>query len=336
MATITPQNDSVSYMQNHDRKSASALDEALKAKHRAESVAAQDNSDGAASSVSDVYSPTTKGMQAASAIEKYQQSYQYSQTMTMSLQTQEGDVVQVDFRQLYAQYQSYKQEQSMQEGPKGARYFESTEAMEATAFQERFGFSIKGDLNEDELKAVYDVFEKVDKLASEFFNGDIEKAFEKAQSLEIDFGQIKSFNLNLQKTESSTVAYQQANAYKGTEQQAAEPSEETKGQIAQLPPYLQNWQNIIEKMNEKFVNARETFDRLLAGTVSQRAGDETNFSTWYDRVKSFHDKLAEAAGLDKQTLKPSGVEVEPLAHKSEEGNPPSEPAIKDEQPTSEA
>ncbi|MBD3612592.1 MAG: hypothetical protein HUJ13_09325 [Hydrogenovibrio crunogenus] len=334
MATITPQNESVNYLQNHDRKSVGALDDALKAKQRAESVAVQDNSDASSQAASDFYSPTLKGMQAASAVEKYQQSYQYSQTMTMSLQTQEGDVVQVDFRQLYAQYQSYKQEQSMQESPKGARYFESTEVMEATAFQERFGFSVKGDLNEDELKSVYDVFEKVDQLANEFFYGDIEKAFEKAQSLEIDFGQIKSFNLNLQKTESVTMAYQQTNAYKGTEQQTAEPSEETKGQIAQLPPYLQNWQHIIEKMNEKFVNARETFDRLLAGTASQRAGEESNFATWYDRVKSFHDKLAEAAGLDKKTLKPSGVEVEPLAHKGEEESRSSEPVVEDESPIS--
>ncbi|MDG4812663.1 hypothetical protein P8629_06545 [Hydrogenovibrio sp. 3SP14C1] len=317
MATITPQNDSVNYAQNHDRKSAQALDEALKARQRTESVAVQDKDLPSAQTASDFYSPTTKGMQAASAVEKFQQSYQYSQTMTMKLQTQEGDVVQVDFRQLYAQYQSYKQEQSMQEGPKGARYFESTQAMEATAFQERFGFSVKGNLNEGELKAVYDVFEKVDKLASEFFNGDIEKAFEKAQSLEIDFGQIKSFNLNLHKSESATMAYQQAEAYKATKQQADEPSEETKGQIAQLPAYLQNWQNIVEKMNEKFVNARETFDRLLAGTTAQRAGDESNFSTWYDRVKSFHDRLAEAAGLDKKSLKPSGVEVEPLIHSND-------------------
>lgn len=317
MATITPQNDSVNYAQNHDRKSANALDEALKARHRTDSVAVQDKDVSPSQAASDVYSPTTKGMQAASAVEQSQQSYQYSQTMTMSLQTQEGDVVQVDFRQLYAQYQSYKQEQSMQEGPKGARYFESTKAMESTAFQERFGFSVKGDLNEDELKSVYDVFDKVDQLANEFFYGDIEKAFEKAQNLEIDFGQIKTFNLNLHKSESATVAYQQAEAYKATKQQATEPAEETKGQVAQLPAYLQNWQSVVEKMNEKFVNARETFDRLLAGATAQRAGDESNFSTWYDRVKSFHDRLAEAAGLDKKSLKPSGVEVEPLIHSND-------------------
>lgn len=314
MAIITPQNDAVNYAQTQDRKSARALDEALKARQRTESVAVQDKKQPPLQTISDIYSPTTKGMQAASTVEKYQQSYQYSQTMTMSLQTREGDVVQVDFRQLYAQYQSHKQEQSMQEGPKGARYFESTEAMETTAFQERFGFSVKGDLNEGELKSIYDVFDKVDQLANEFFYGDIEKAFEKAQNLEIDFGQIKSFNLNLHKSESATMAYQQAEAYKGTMEQSTQPSEETKGQIAQLPPYLQNWQNVIEKMNDKFVNARETFDRLLAETTSQRAGNESSFSTWYDRIKSFHDKLAEAAGLDKQSLKPSGVEVEPLVH----------------------
>ena len=89
---------------------------------------------------------------------QYEASMAYSHTMTLSLETKQGDSVQVDFRQLFAQYQSYQQQQSSESGPQGARLFESREAMEATAFEERFGFAVQGTLNEEETQAIFKVF----------------------------------------------------------------------------------------------------------------------------------------------------------------------------------
>lgn len=260
----------------------------------------------------DAFLPSAKGMQAAASIEKYQNTYAYSQTMSMSLTTQEGDTVKVDFRQLYAQYQEYKREQMTEEGPKGVRMFESREALEATAFEEKFAFSVEGDLNENELKAVFDVFEQVDNLANEFFNGNIEKAFEKAQELKIDYGQLKTFSLDLQKTESRSTSYQQAAAYKGVQQSPAEgtKAEQEGGQIADLPPYLQKWQDVISRLDEQFANARTAFDELMAGAAAQRFPEQDTQQGWFERIRSFHDTLADAAKLDKVTLAPSGVEID--------------------------
>jgi len=288
----------------------------------------------------DQFSPSSKGIQAAAFSERYESQYAYSNTMSLSLTTREGDQVQVDFRQLYAQYQSYKHEQSAQEGPQGARYFESTEAMEATEFQERFGFSVQGHLNEDELQAVFKVFEQVDQLANEFFEGDIEKAFEKAVELEVDFGQIASFSLDMKRSETMVERYQQASAYQGAQQEAI-PTSEQAAKVSDLPPYLQRWQAALEEMDAHFAQAREKLDEMLSGVLSQRDALQQSFETdlesvegeeavanlsktedaidanevmdsgaWYDRVMSFHDRLAEMANLDKNTLKPSGVEIE--------------------------
>ncbi|WP_019895785.1 hypothetical protein [Hydrogenovibrio halophilus] len=252
------------------------------------------------------FSPSAQGLQAMAKSSSFEQSLSYSHTMTLNLQTREGDSVQVDFRQLYAQYQSYQANQSAESGPQGARLFESREAMEATAFEERFGFSVQGDLNDDELDAIFDVFERVGKLADEFFNGDVEKAFEQAQSLEIDFGQLKSMDLNLEKTQTMAQRYQQTQAY----QQGEAPKANEKGEasdVGKLPEYLQEWQGVIERMDEHFAQARESVDKMMASIMGQReevateegedGASKASPANWLERVQGFHDRLAEAFGL---------------------------------------
>ncbi|KUJ72804.1 hypothetical protein [Thiomicrospira sp. WB1] len=256
------------------------------------------------------FSPSAQGLQAMAKSSSFEQSLAYSHTMTLNLQTREGDSVQVDFRQLYAQYQSYKQEQSAEMGPQGARYFESREAMEATAFEERFGFSVQGDLNDEELNAIFDVFDQVGKLADEFFNGDVEKAFEQAQNLNVDFGQLKSMDLNLEKTQTMAQRYQQTQGYQqGDVPESAEKPQG--GDLSQVPAYVQEWQSVIERMDEQFAQARERVDQLMAAVMGQKeqiaSSDESasskdtseteNATNWLDRIQSFHDRLAEAFGL---------------------------------------
>lgn len=319
MAAISPSEHYASAISNKSN----GLEGLLQAKNKADPLTtplAMTAGQSTGSNTNDRFDGSARGLQAYAATEKFQQSYAYSQTMTLALTTQEGDNIKVDFRQLYAQYQQAQQSQSQQQGPQGARYFESKQTLEATAFEERFGFSVEGNLNDAELNAVFDVFKQVDQLANQFFSGDIEKAFEKAQSLNVDFGQLKNVSLDLQKKESTAMTYQQAQAYQTVEANQADTQQaSSKGQISQLPPYLKNWQDVIERMNEQFANARDSFDQLMAGSLAQRSGDAPgqDFSAWYDHVSRFHDKLAEMANLDKKTLQPSNVEVEPLIQTTE-------------------
>ena len=237
----------------------------------------------------DQFVPSSKAKQLASA-QSLTSAYQYSQTMTMTLETREGDKVSVDFRQLYEQYSSYSQFKQAEQGPSGVRYFESREALEMTAFEERFAFSVEGDLNEDELAAIFDVFEQVDALANEFFNGNIEKAFEKALELNIDFGQLKSLDLNLEKSTTQVVSYQQA-AMSQYQAVQGERAEDYGVDMGALPPYLQAWQDAIARLDEQFANARSVFDDMMAGTLAQRFGDQGTRESWLDRVKQLHERM---------------------------------------------
>lgn len=292
----------------------------------------------------DQFLPSNQGVRAAAMSEKYQNAYAYSQTMSLEMTTQEGDKVKVDFKQLYALYQEYQHQQGKvsshhagseaPSGPQGVKMFDSKSAMEASSFQEKFAFSVQGNLNKDELKAVFDVFKQVDELSKNFFNGDIEKAFAKAKDMHIDFGQLKNVSLDIQKSEAKATSYQQAAAYQMVQQQPVTQSavagqekagevegdhdqDDGQAQIGNLPPYLQKWQAAIHTLDAQFKNARETFDQMLSGSLAQRFPDQGTQPSWYDRVKSFHDQLAKMAHLDKTTLHPSGVEIDTVVNPKE-------------------
>lgn len=63
--------------------------------------------------------------------------------------------------------------------------------------EDKFSFSVEGDLNEDELKAINDLLGRVDKLAGQFYAGKLDQAFDKALSLGYDEQQITGYSLNL-------------------------------------------------------------------------------------------------------------------------------------------
>jgi predicted 3-demethylubiquinone-9 3-methyltransferase (glyoxalase superfamily) len=236
----------------------------------------------------------------AASMQRYQAAYQYSNTMSMQLTTKEGDQVMVDFRQLYAQYQELNRQQAMEEGPKGVRYFESREAMEMTAFEERFGISVQGDLNEEELGAIFDVFEQVDQLANTFYNGDIEKAFEQAMELQVDFGQIQSFSLDMTRTEMRAVSYQQGAVAQYQQVQNPQQAQEKPG-VKDLPPYLQAWQSAIERLDEQFAEAQKMFDEMMADTLAQRFPEQDSKEGWFERVKNLHQELSGLLDLNAPT-----------------------------------
>lgn len=252
----------------------------------------------------DVFTPSAQAVKAAS-VEQKQSAYSYSQTMKLNLTTQEGDTVSVDFRQLYAAYQSYEKQQSAEQGPSGTKYFESTSQLESSKFQERFGFSVNGNLNKDELKAISSLFKQVDQLANHFYQGNIEKAFQKAANMKIDFGQLKNVDLNLQKTETQAVSYQKAATYQQVEQATTQPQAK-EASVNALPPYLHRIQNVIDDIDKQFKNARNVTESVLAAVVATHFPKEGDQSAWLERINKLHNLLVKGVPLDPVTMKPVG------------------------------
>jgi len=68
-----------------------------------------------------------------------------------------------------------------------------------------FSFSVNGELDKDELKAIGQLIADTNELAEEFFNGDIETAFNQALELGFDEQELSSFALQLTKVVNTAV-----------------------------------------------------------------------------------------------------------------------------------
>ena len=75
-------------------------------------------------------------------------------------------------------------------------------------------FSVEGELDSGEMKAINDLFLQVNDLAETFFSGDFQAAFEEAMELGYDAKELASFSLNLTQTsvQRATSAYQAQNS----------------------------------------------------------------------------------------------------------------------------
>jgi hypothetical protein len=74
-------------------------------------------------------------------------------------------------------------------------------------------FSVEGELDSGEMKAINDLFLQVNDLAETFFSGNFQAAFEEAMKLGYDAKELASFSLNLTQTsvQRATSAYQAQN-----------------------------------------------------------------------------------------------------------------------------
>ncbi|QKI88501.1 hypothetical protein [Thiomicrorhabdus xiamenensis] len=228
-----------------------------------------------------------------------ERGFQYSENMSLQLTTKEGDRVTVDFRQLYASYQSYKEmmyaeTRYAQDQPQGNAFYKSFETMQTMAFAERFAFSVQGELNLDELKAVFEVFDQVDAIANQFYGGNLEQALQSAQTLKMDFGQLQSMQLNLTQSASySSLQQQAAIAEYGAVQDVNQSVNGINkfSSLEQLPEYYQKWQSALETLNEWFEDASKTWVQLTAKVAAQRFPDQGSEQMWLARMESFHRQL---------------------------------------------
>lgn len=66
--------------------------------------------------------------------------------------------------------------------------------------EDRFAFTVEGELDADELEAINELLGQVNDLAATFFSGDVEAAFEEALELGYDSSEITAFSLNMTQT----------------------------------------------------------------------------------------------------------------------------------------
>ncbi len=126
-----------------------------------------------------------------------------AETFEMEIKTREGDIVKLS----YSANQSAGFITSRITDDSGVEQVISAYASKS----ENLSFSVQGNLNDDEKKAIANLMNNVDKLANDFYGGDMQGAMQHAMALDMNKEQLASLSLDLSYTESRSAisAYQQ-------------------------------------------------------------------------------------------------------------------------------
>lgn len=114
-----------------------------------------------------------------------------SKSFSLELTTQDGDRVIIDISR--NNQTSFAAEQTF--GSSSALSFNQQSSSSSA-----FNLNVTGELDDDELVAINKLLQDVDKIAGDFFDGNLDKAFEQALNLQINRDELSSLNLQLQKT----------------------------------------------------------------------------------------------------------------------------------------
>jgi hypothetical protein len=129
------------------------------------------------------------------------QRYQKAEDFQLSLRTKDGDSVKISFsRALDAQV-------SLGAATDG-QGAQATAVDVGLSASTGYQFKVEGNLNAQELDAIQTLVRDVGTVASEFFNGDVQKAFAQAPDIAFDDSQLASMQLRLSRSEQSTAAAQ--------------------------------------------------------------------------------------------------------------------------------
>ncbi len=172
-----------------------------------------------------------------------------------------------------------------------------------------FSFSVQGDLNPDELKAIGSLVQQMGSLSDHFFSGDLQGAFDMAQQFQLDDSQLASMSLDLkqQQTIAWSGALVQTSPPAGAvvEPKAAEAqtSGQTKGGdavatdplakeavLAPMADYLQQLREMMTKANSFFEPEQQ--NTLSKWVVANQVGSpEPSLDAVFNQFNNFNQRM---------------------------------------------
>lgn len=146
----------------------------------------------------------------------------------------------------------------------------STEYRETLSYFERQGlsFSLEGELDDDELKAIADFVGNVKGLADSFFNDDIEGAFNKALDLGFDEGELSGYALQLSKVEQVQVIQTYGAVSHFDESQDTHEQVDPVKQIRPISDYLKEMMAVLEESKARLQDESQ-YEKLLPGLMNE-------------------------------------------------------------------
>jgi len=190
-------------------------------------------------------------------------SSQFKQSSQASLQiiTRDGDKVDVSYSALL----EFSESQSYSVNQQGASASFESSSFASASFQ----FSVQGNIDEGEQQAINSLLSDVGDLANQFFNGDVQAAFDSALELGFDSQELKGFALDFQQRTYAEVVQ----TYQRTEQ-ISQPviSQLPESSVSNPAPaidVLSQLEQLIEqtKAAAKIESPQDTIKSLLTGML---------------------------------------------------------------------
>lgn len=152
-------------------------------------------------------------------------------------------------------------------------------------FQESsFSFAVKGELDEAELEAIGSLVADTYELAEEFFNGDIETAFNQALELGFDEQELTGFALQLTKVENTQVikTYETVSRY-DDENTESEPAKA----VSPVADYLDKLLNVLDGSRAQF-DSSESYENVVNELIN-RLGSEVATPDLISAINRFNE-----------------------------------------------
>lgn len=126
----------------------------------------------------------------AQAVMGAAERYRNAEDMSLTVKTRDGDEVTINF----SRNQSYDATFGAGADSEGnAVAWMDVSRSESSQYQ----FSVKGELDEGELEALQQMVRDISGVADEFFNGDVQKAFDQSADISFDASELQSMELNM-------------------------------------------------------------------------------------------------------------------------------------------
>ncbi|HVL00459.1 MAG TPA: DUF5610 domain-containing protein [Dongiaceae bacterium] len=210
-----------------------------------------------------------------------QMQMERSRSFEMEVVTKEGDKVKimVNSGQAFAgQRVNYEDDANSIEG------FEGT-----FSSYDNLSFSVEGDLNEEELAALNDLFGQVNDVADTFYGGDVEAAFDQAMEVGMDPEQLASFAVNMNQTETVAVRSTYVAVQNMTGPALANPYEDLFKSLGEFADQVKQSSDALANLENAPANMQSLFTDLLSRLHSGYGDEESHandFSRFLEQINA--------------------------------------------------
>jgi len=208
--------------------------------------------------------------------------FKQSSGATIEIVTQDGDRIELS----YASRMQYSFSEQFTQNPQQSTY----SAELSTSSVVSFDFKVQGQLDAGEQRAIETLMQDIGEMASEFFRGDVQGAFNAAQNLGFDSSELKSLAVDMQqKTQAKVVeTYQQTEKMFSPGNLRTDRAESSPGPAPALNVLSQLEQLLNEVQQSDLLESPEKLVKNLLNELF-----ETYEETFEFPVKDYIEKLVQ-------------------------------------------